>query len=54
MVRGRSRGSVCRTRGLGIRRLIAMKTSIWDGLYGPVDVRRVQPYEATKDYVCPG
>ena len=27
---------------------------IWDGLYGPVEVRRVQPYEATKRYVCPG
>ncbi|MFM9225219.1 MAG: hypothetical protein ACKOQ1_01085 [Actinomycetota bacterium] len=27
---------------------------LWDGLYGPVEVRRVQPYEATKGYVCPG
>lgn len=27
---------------------------IWDGLYGPVEVRRVQPYEAHKQYVCPG
>ena len=29
-------------------------TDIWSGLYGPVEVRRVQPYEATKPYVCPG
>lgn len=29
-------------------------TGIWDGLYGPVEVRRVQPYEANKQYVCPG
>ena len=27
---------------------------LWDGSYGAVQVRRVQPYEATKDYVCPG
>ena len=27
---------------------------IWDGLYGPVEVQRVQPYRATKIYVCPG
>lgn len=27
---------------------------IWDGLYGPVEVRRVQPYEAHRQYVCPG
>ena len=27
---------------------------MWDGLYGQVDVRRVQPYEARKEYVCPG
>ena len=27
---------------------------LWDGLYGPVEVRPVQPYEARKDYVCPG
>lgn len=27
---------------------------IWDGLYGPVEVRFVQPYEAAKSYVCPG
>lgn len=27
---------------------------MWDGLYGPVEVRRVQPYEAHKEYVCPG
>ncbi|MBM3799020.1 MAG: hypothetical protein FGM45_11325 [Actinobacteria bacterium] len=30
------------------------KLSIWNGLYGPVEVRRVQPYQATKRYVCPG
>ncbi|MFM7081256.1 MAG: ATP/GTP-binding protein [Actinomycetota bacterium] len=28
--------------------------SMWDGLYGIVEVRRVQPYEARKEYVCPG
>ncbi|MGA1359055.1 MAG: hypothetical protein ACO31U_05570 [Ilumatobacteraceae bacterium] len=28
--------------------------SMWDGLYGTVEVRRVQPYEANKVYVCPG
>ena len=27
---------------------------LWDGGFGPVEVRRVQPYEATKTYVCPG
>lgn len=27
---------------------------IWDGLYGPVEVRRIQPYEAAKAYQCPG
>lgn len=30
------------------------RSGIWDGLYGPVEIRRVQPYEAHKDYVCPG
>ena len=29
-------------------------SDIWSGLYGPVEVRRVQPYEATKTYLCPG
>ncbi|MFM2114694.1 MAG: hypothetical protein RI908_435, partial [Actinomycetota bacterium] len=29
-------------------------SDIWSGLYGPVEVRRVQPYEATKAYLCPG
>ena len=29
-------------------------SDIWSGLYGPVEVRRVQPYEATKNYLCPG
>lgn len=28
--------------------------SIWDGLYGDVEVRRVQPYQAQKQYICPG
>lgn len=27
---------------------------LWDGGFGAVEVRRVQPYEATKAYVCPG
>ncbi|CAB4581956.1 unannotated protein [freshwater metagenome] len=30
------------------------RPGIWDGLYGPVEVRRVQPYQAVKEYVCPG
>jgi hypothetical protein len=30
------------------------RSGIWDGLYGPVEIRRVQPYEAHKAYVCPG
>ncbi|MFM8563024.1 MAG: hypothetical protein ACKOCE_03915 [Acidimicrobiia bacterium] len=30
------------------------RVGIWDGLYGPVEVRRVQPYQAVKRYVCPG
>lgn len=29
-------------------------SGIWDGSFGPVEVRRVQPYQATKPYVCPG
>jgi hypothetical protein len=28
--------------------------SLWDGGYGGLQVRRVQPYEAVKEYVCPG
>jgi len=32
----------------------ARRLTIWDGLYGEVGVRRVQPYEAVKTYVCPG
>ena len=28
--------------------------SLWHGLYGPIEVRRVQPYEARKQYICPG
>ena len=27
---------------------------LWDGGFGAVEVRRVQPYQATKTYVCPG
>jgi len=28
---------------------------LWDGiLHGPIQTRRVQPYEAAKEYVCPG
>jgi hypothetical protein len=27
---------------------------LWDGGYGRVQIRRVQPYEATKEYRCPG
>ena len=27
---------------------------LWDGGFGTVEVRRVQPYQATKTYVCPG
>jgi hypothetical protein len=29
-------------------------TGLWDGGFGAVELRRVQPYEATKAYVCPG
>jgi len=28
--------------------------TIWDGAFGQIDIRRVQPYEALKDYQCPG
>ena len=31
-----------------------MARDIWDGAFGEVEVRRVQPYEALKTYVCPG
>ncbi|MDA2963958.1 MAG: hypothetical protein O2996_02165 [Actinomycetota bacterium] len=31
-----------------------MSKSIWNGLYGNIEVRRVQPYEALKNYICPG
>lgn len=32
-----------------------MSRDIWDGaLHGPIEVNRVQPYEAVKTYVCPG
>jgi hypothetical protein len=31
-----------------------MTANIWDGLYGEIDVRRVQPYQAVKQYICPG
>ncbi|MCE2710088.1 MAG: hypothetical protein LW596_04765 [Ilumatobacteraceae bacterium] len=36
------------------KRRTSSTPSMWDGLYGTVEVRRVQPYEANKDYVCPG
>jgi hypothetical protein len=39
---------------VGIPGLIVPR-DIWDGdLYGEIQVRSVQPYEATKTYVCPG
>jgi hypothetical protein len=31
-----------------------MARDIWNDLYGEVETRRVQPYEALKEYVCPG
>jgi hypothetical protein len=31
-----------------------MARDIWNDLYGEVDTRRIQPYEALKEYVCPG
>jgi hypothetical protein len=31
-----------------------LRPGLWDGRFGAVEVRRVQPYEATKTYVCPG
>ena len=31
-----------------------MARDIWDDLYGEVETRRVQPYEALKEYLCPG
>ena len=31
-----------------------MTMGLWDGGFGAVEVRRVQPYESTKAYVCPG
>ena len=32
-----------------------MPGRLWDGeLHGPIQTRRVLPYEARKDYVCPG
>lgn len=43
------------SRGRVRRKTNRRKTaSMWDGLYGTVEVRRVQPYEARKEYVCPG
>ncbi len=32
----------------------ATSPTIWSGLYGPVEVRRIQPYQALKTYICPG
>lgn len=49
----------CSHRGIraccvGIPR-ITVAQDIWDGeLHGEIDVRRVQPYEALKQYTCPG
>ena len=34
--------------------LFRLMSDLWSGLYGPVDVRRVQPYQAVKPYLCPG
>ena len=32
-----------------------MTKDLWDGeLYGVIETRRVQPYEALKAYICPG
>ncbi len=32
-----------------------MTKDLWDGeLYGPIETRRIQPYEARKTYICPG
>ena len=39
---------------MGLSRVIVAQ-DIWDGeLHGEIDVRRVQPYEALKQYICPG
>ncbi|MEI8160390.1 MAG: hypothetical protein WCG65_04905 [Actinomycetes bacterium] len=29
-------------------------TAMWDGALGPIEVRRIQPYQALKAYICPG
>lgn len=34
--------------------ILGLTMGLWDGGYGAVEVRRIQPYEATKTYVCPG
>ena len=39
---------------MGISRVTTMARDIWNDLYGEVDTRRIQPYEALKEYVCPG
>ena len=40
--------------GVGLPGL-TMPGDIWDGtLYGEIEVRTVQPYQALKNYVCPG
>jgi hypothetical protein len=31
-----------------------MARDLWKDLHGEVDTRRVQPYEALKNYLCPG
>jgi hypothetical protein len=54
LVRHHGHRCVGSTRGLGISRLITMTGNIWDGHFGEVETRRVQPYEALKEYICPG
>lgn len=34
--------------------MMTSRHGIWDGLYGTVEVRRIQPYQAIKTYICPG
>jgi ribosomal protein L37AE/L43A len=43
----------------GRRRAVAvgsagLRMGLWDGGFGVVELRRIQPYEATKTYICPG
>ena len=32
----------------------ASRPGLWDGAFGDVEVRHVQPYQARRAYVCPG